>query len=419
MSSHRFSYLNTSERLLDLVTEERLLESLHGVRLWLSAATTAAGRPDKCCRNALYHADGSVGWLYPNSNTPELISTWLDLAELLEEPELTGRAIAYADGMLNDPVRGFYGGPVKEARGLLWYWTDGGTYGGLYTMRAPHHFARLAQVTGDQRYRDICDTMGETLLARQLPSGFVSAAWNPLEGWMHEVRVGSRYIYAMATFATLWRLTGEERYHAAYECALQGARALQNPDGSFYQMYEPRTGEAVDRSVKLHFASYFLNAFREAYAVTGDAALLEMARRFADYLTGIYCYRQAIPYCTGVVAEPADQMEADSAVGDSAPGLLWLAEETGEAVYRDVALKLWMQAWLHQPSTEAPAGWAGAVIRGVNPSVGETISGVPENRRHLHYNPTQVARCDLWFAVHHVGASRHLLREVRGAALAS
>ncbi len=415
MNLHRFSKRVTDSRILALLDSSRIHESIHGVALWLAAATKAAGRPDKCCRNALYHQDGRITWLYPNSNTAELISAWLDLAELYNDPTFIERAIAYADGLLNDPVKGLYRGSSREAWGLPWYWTDGGTYSGLYAMRMPYHFHRLYELTGNRAYLEICLTIGQTLLNRQLASGFVSAAWDPAAGWIHEVRIGSRYVYAVGTFATLWRITADPVYFRAYQKALMALLKLQNADGSLYQMLDPRTGKWLDASIKLHFYAYYFNGIAEAYATTEDDALIECARRIADHLCGVFYYQHTTPYCIGRVDEPADQMEAASAVQDAAAGLFWIAEQTNEPVYRDAAVKLWMQAFIHQYPNDAEPGWAGAIIRGIRNDATETPGGVPENRKHLHYDPTVIARSDLWFAIHHLTASKALLRHVAAA----
>lgn len=409
LSAHRFESLSTSEKLLSIVTPDIIRESLVGAVRWLTMAVEASGQPGKCCRNALYHEDGRITWLYPNSNTAELISAWLDLAQMLDEPSFVERAMDYADGLLNDPVKGLYRGDAEDVLGLPWYWTDAGTYGGLYAMRMPYHFHRLYEETGESRYLDICDVIGRTLLARQLDSGIVSAAWDPQTGWMHEVRVGSRYVYAVATFATLWRITGDALYHHAYEKALEAMLGLQNSDGSFFQMHDPRTARPLDASIKMHFTAYILNAISEAHAVTADERLVHCARRVSDHLAGIFYYQHMVPYCTGHVGEPADQMEADSSIQDSSAGLFWLARLTGEGTYRDVALKLWFESWLHQIPLDGPDGWQGAILRGINPNVKETISGVPVNRKHLHHDPSVIGRSDLWFVASHVFASRRLL----------
>lgn len=408
-SAHRYEGLSTSGKLLTLLTPDLVRESLEGTAQWLTKAVEKSGQPGKCCRNALYHEDGRVTWLYPNSNTAELISAWMDLAQLLDDPSLSQRAVDYADGFLNDPVKGLYRGAGEDAHGLPWYWTDGGTYGGLYAMRMPHHLHRLYEATGESRYLDVCDVIGRTLLGRQLDSGLVSAAWDPQTGWMHEVRIGSRYVYAVATFATLWRITGDVAYHRAYEKALDAMLRLQNTDGSFFQMHDPRTAQPLDASVKMHFTAYILNTLSEAHAVTQDERLVGCARRVSDHLASVFYYQHTVPYCTGNVGEPADQMEADSSIQDSSAGLFWLADLTGEATYRDVALKLWFESWLHQIPSDGPDGWQGAVMRGINPNVAETIAGVPTNRKHLHHDPTVIGRSDLWFAVSHVFASRQLL----------
>ncbi len=82
----------------------------------------------------------------------------------------------------------------------------------------------------------------------------------------------------------------------------------------------------------------------------------------------------------------------------------------GNEVYRDMAVKLWLETWLHQVPCDNAPGWGGAILRGLNPTIGSTIPGVPENRKHLHYDSTAIARCDLWFVVNHIFASKQLLK---------
>ncbi len=418
--THRFSALCNSERSLAVIDREKVLESLRGVAAWMDSAAVAAKTPGKCCRNALYHEDGSVTWMYPNSNTAEVISAWIDLSEALEESDMLARAVSYADTMLKDPVRGIYGDPAHpEAHGLPWYWTDGGTYGAIYAMRIPVHFKRLYDITGDERYRSACEQVGRMMLARQLDSGIVSAAWDPAIGWMHEVRIGSRTLYGVATFALLNQMTGEPAFAQGYEKSVDALLAMQNPDGSYFQMHDPRTRSEIDSSIKMHFCSYLLNGMRVAYEITNDSRLVECAKRLADHLAGVFYYRHAVPYCTGVVGEPADQTEAESSIQDACDGLQWLAEVTGEPVYWDVALKLWTEAWLHQMPLDRSSGWAGAILRGIKPDQSETPAGVPENRLHLHYAPSSIARSDLWFAVNHVAASRRLLSWLDSAVASS
>ncbi len=410
--NHRFSPLVTTQRPTDFINRKQVLTSLQGAGAWISAAAKSTGKTGKCHRNAMYHENGEVSWLYANSNTGELISALLDLSEVLEEPEYTAFAVDYASTLLDDTERGLYRGEHTEAHGLAWYWTDGGTYTGGYSMRMPHHFYRLYKATGEQRYLDACDWIGRTILSRQLPSGLVTVAWCPKEGWMEEPRIGSRYMYPLATFATLWKVTGNEAYRKAYERAWPAVLKIQNADGSFFQCVDPVSGEPVDRSIKYHFYAYIFNALEEAYLVTGDEEVAACAVRLADHLSGTFYYRHMVPYCAGVVGSPTDQTEADSSVQDSCAGLLWLYRLTGQAVYRDVAIKLLLEAFTHQLPLTAPEGWAGAVLRGVKPDLEQTLEGVPQNRLHLHFDPTLIARCDLWFIVNHIRACRRLLEEL-------
>lgn len=407
--AHRFSRLITAVRPSALTSRGQVLASLEGAAAWLTVARESTGQAGKCHRNAVYHEDGRVTWLYPNSNTGELIGALLDLAEVLEQEQYKDFAAEYAAALLDDTQKGLYRGEHTEAHGLAWYWTDAGSYTGGYSMRMPAHLYRLYTVTGDDRLVDACDWIGRTLLRRQLASGLVSAAWNPEEGWLPEPRIGSRYMYPLATFATLWKITGDSAYRDACERVLPAVLAMQNPDGSFFQCIDPVSARPVDRSIKFHFYAYILNALEEAFNVLQDERLLVCARRLADHLLGTFYYRHCVPYCAGEVGSAADLTEADSTMQDSCSGLLWLAELDNQAVYRDAAVKLLLEAFTHQLPLTAEAGWAGALLRGINPDLPATLEGVPGNRRHLHYDPTLIARCDLWCVVNHIHACRRLL----------
>lgn len=410
-ASNRYATLNTSSRLKSLLTREQVTGSLEGVASWLEASTEAVRGSGSCHRIAGYFSTGEVQWLYPHSNTGETISAWLDLADLLDRPEYVDNAITYAARVTQDPIRGIYQGESKEARGLAWYWTDAGTYSGLYSMRMPFHLARIAHITKDQGTLDLCDEIGRTLRHRQLASGIVSAAWSPQTGWLREDRVGCRYVYAVAAFATLHRITGDTTYRDSYERAVEALLVMQNADGSFFQHYDAETAQphATERSIKPFFFGYIFNAIAEAYDTTFDARLLEAARRLADYLASLYYYRHQVPYCIGAEMLAADRTEANAAVYDSANGLLWLHEKTGEATYLDLALKIWWGAWSAQTHAPDRPGWHGAIILGANPTLSATLEGVPSNRKHLLHNPDRIGKASLWSMVNHVFASRRIL----------
>ncbi len=78
----RFARLVTVDKCLGKIARADVLDSLKGAASWLDAASCATGKSGKCFRNALYHENGDISWLYPNSGTAEVISAWLDLAEL-------------------------------------------------------------------------------------------------------------------------------------------------------------------------------------------------------------------------------------------------------------------------------------------------------------------------------------------------
>ncbi len=411
MKSDRYATLSTLSRTRSLLSREQVTSSLEGAASWLEASTEAINGSGSCHRIAAYSSTGAVQWLYPHSNTGETISAWLDLAALLTRPDYVDKAITYAARITGDPIRGIYQGEHREARGLAWYWTDAGTYSGLYTMRVPFHLERIAQITKNHRYLDLCDEIGRTLRHRQLPSGIVSAAWRADSGWLREERVGCRYVYAVATFATLHRITGEPSYLESYERAVDALLKMQSADGSFFQNYDPETAQPhpTERSIKPFFFGYTFNAIAEAYEVTLDPRLLETAKRLADYLASLYYYRHQIPYCIGSEMPPADQIESNSAVYDSANGLLWLYSKTGNPTHLDLALKLWWGAWSTQTDEPDRPGWHGAILLGSNPTLSSTLEGVPTNRKHLLHDPTRIGKVSLWSMVNHIFASHRIL----------
>lgn len=374
-------------KLSPLLTRQNLEAALWGVSQWLDEARASTGEPGRCHRSSVFHQDGSITWTHPNSNTSELITAWLDLADVFdsERSRFEQYATEYARRFVSDGVHGLYRGEAKEAWGLAWYWTDDGTYTGGYSMRAAGALERLYRRSPDERLMEACREIGETFLARQLPSGFVSmVGWCPNRGWLSERIAGSRYGYAVATFATLYRLTGDSRYRVGYDRALKALEAMQTEDGSFYQHYDPVTLRATDASIKPHFFSYLFNALAEAHGIFQDERLVFIGEKMAAFLLRIYEARHHIPYCIDPTYE-SDRAGANSAVMDSAAGLLWLHGVTGEPRYLALAQKLWVSAWLHQPGPNAGPGRAGAIMIG--------------NRR-----------CDLWFANAFVAATIQLLR---------
>ncbi len=412
MATARHRLFHTSAKLAPLLTRETLHTALAASAHWLEEATRSTGEADLCHRTALYRADGSVTWHFPHSNTSELIATWLDLAEILGDNRHRQHALAYAKRYVGDPVRGLYRGPHPEAQGLAWYWRDDATYTGGYSMRAPEVLRRLTLLDGSPCWGEAARLIGETFLARQLPSGLVNmVGWSPEGGWGHPDSIGSRYVYTVATFATLYDQTSDPRYRAAYEKSLAALETMQQADGSFFHTYHPETLEIPERSTKPHFFAYIFNALMEAWRVFEDERVLESARRLADYTARLFYYRQTIPYSVNPHYE-TDAAEADSAVHDCANGLLWLHEVTGEAEWLDVGTKLWHQAWLTQAHTPELLHAHGALLRGVRPDP-SADSGHHSSYIHLQHDAERVARCEIWFQANFVFAGARLLRLLR------
>lgn len=389
-----------------------LISSLSSAASWLENAAVTTGGEGLSHRIAVYFDDGDVHWLYKHSNTGELISAWLELAEALDRPDYIEKARAYAARMVEDPVKGLYRGACREAHGLPWYWTDGGSYAGIYAARLPFHFHRIFERTGAPKLLEICSVIGETFLQRLQPSGMVDAAWSPQRSWGEGgTRLGCRAMYSMATFATLYRITNDPKYRRAYEASVNRLQRMQNDDGSFYQHYVVETGapHPTERSIKPFFYGYLLNAIAEAYGVFGDKRVVDIAKGIGNCLIRTYRYRNAIPYCTGREMLPADRAESDTAIYSVANGLLWLYSVTKDETYRKLGQKIWFDAWQAQSTESDKPGWYGAIIQGASPELAQALDGVPENRVHLNFDPRRVGKCTLWEMVNHVFAGRRLL----------
>ena len=400
-----------------LITREIVLRSLRGAAAWLEASVDSAAGKGVGHRMAVYSTTGAVKWMYPHGNTGEAITCWLDLATLLDRPDYTERAKVYGYALVDDPQTGIYRGEFEPAHGLMWYWTDIGSYNSLYAMRTVLPLLRLNRLTGDGRFREIVLMMGRMFLRRQTACGLIDASWSPKRGWEEGgTRVGSRFVYGMTIFAALFQETGGSEYRDAYEKAVGALQKMQQADGSFFQNYEVATAERSpsDSSTKFLFFSYILNAIEETYEIVRDERLLDAAKRLGDYLVRVHYYRAALPYCVGTHLLPADQPEADTGIYDCANGLLWLHGVTGELRYLDVATKLWLAAWSNQPEGTGIAGLDGAIISGSTPFLSATVEGVTADRAHLLYDPSRAGKCSLWGMVNHVFACRRLLGMIEG-----
>jgi len=401
--------------MLRLISREIILRSMRGAASWLENSVDSASGQGVGHRIALYAESGEVTWLYPHGNTGEVITAWRVLGKALDRPEYFSSAIRYADGLIEDREQGIYRGSFRSAHGLMWYWTDIGSYNSLYAMRCIGPLLQLHKVTGDRRFLETPLMMGATFLQRQTASGLVDASWSPARGWAEGgTRVGCRFLYCLATFASLFGATGDRVYRDAYEKSVGALLKMQKADGSFYQHYEVATAEPSpsDSSTKFLFFSYLLNALAEAYAVFEEERLLEAACRLGDFLVRSFYHRAALPYCRGEKLLPTDRAEAETGIFDAANGLLWLSSETGEFSYLDVATKLWLAAWSNQPEGTGIQGLDGAILGGNSPFHSATVEGVTGDRPHLFHDPARASKCTLWGMVNHIFASHWLLQRM-------
>ncbi|GHC08472.1 pectate lyase [Cerasicoccus arenae] len=405
------SPLMGSVKLSDVVNRSMVLRSMNGIASWMKAASESTDMRGKMHRMAVYDYCGNVNWMYPNSNTAESISAWLDLSEALNRPAYIQKAIEYAIALIDDN-KGLYSGPEKDAHGMMWYWTDAGVYSSLYSMRVPAQFIRLYKYTGDERLLNALGPLGETLLTNQLSNGLVGSGWSPTNGWCESgSRIGSRFVYVVATYATLYQHSQDNRYREAYERAIGALLKMQRADGSFYQHYDLSNLEmsVTDCSTKCMFFAYILNAIAEAYAVFEDERLLNCARRLGNFITRLYYCRGALPYCIGDKLLVSDQPEANMSMYECANGLLWLYGKVPDERFKDIGLRLWITAWLNQAEVTENPDLNGAILVGSDPMVKKKDKAIPSNRMHLAYDPSRAAKCVLWGMVNHTSSCKRLL----------
>lgn len=402
-------------KVSEVISRERLLHSADGVASWLLRSSQQTGKTGKSHRLAVYSYEREVTWLYPNSNTAESIGAWLDLAQMLNRPQYVQFAVDYASTLIDDKVKGLYSGPEAAAHGMMWYWTDAGTYSSLYSMRVPAQFMRIHALTGEQRYLDMCEVIGRVLVNTQEKSGIVASGWSPQNGWAETgTHVGCRFMYTIGSFAKLWELTGSGTYRDAYERAVQGLLRMQNADGSFYQVYNLQTLEcaAVNDSIKCMFFAYLFNGIAEAYGVFKDERLLACAMKMADFVVRTYYCRSTLPYCIGRNFLPGDRPEANMASYECANGLLWLHSLVPDERYLDVAIRLWQNARLSQADRPDEPDIHGAILIGADPGASRHDAEEQLQRTHQVYSETRAAKCVLWCMVNHVFATRRLLEGI-------
>jgi hypothetical protein len=407
--SSSYSEFDSSQKLLALLTRERILDSMRAMADWLGEARNAARGKGVGYRDIIYFRDGSFQWLYPHSNAGEQINVFLFLHDLLGDDRWLQHAIEYADLAIADPIHGIYRGEHTEAHGLPWYWPDIGVYGGIYGMRFPAGFWALYEKTRKPIYEEYARLTTDVLVARQTCSGLVDAGWSPTNRWAEaRQRLGSRIGYAMGTFAFMHNKTGEQKYADALDRLVGCFERMQHPDGSFFETYHTETAQPLDRTVKNHFLGYILNGLTDAYMITHDDRLLRIAKRLAEFVARNFYYRQLVPYCAGPSDPPANQAELDSPVIDPATGLFKLYRITNEPHYLDIALKLWWHYFTWQTLCPERPELHGAVVQGANP-LGDKWAGAVHASRQAVFNPHKVAHVCIYYQNQYVLGTQQLM----------
>jgi len=280
----------------------------------------------------------------------------------------------------------------------------------MYGMRFPYSFHELFTKTGKGVYEEYMHLTAEPLVTRMTKIGLIDAGWSPKRGWAEAAhKVGCRIGYAMGPLAFMHSMTTEPRYADSLERMIQCFERLQNPDGSFCQVFDTETGTVVDPSIKNHFIGYILNGLTDAYEYVPDERLLKMARRLAEFIAKNFYYRQIIPYCAGSSPNASDMQELEAPVIDPATGLFKLYRITKEPHCLDIALKLWWHYFTWQSVCPERPELHGAVLQGQNPAAGKYVKDIDKSREGV-VDPDRIAHVCVYYQNQYVLATQQLIR---------
>lgn len=404
---------------LAFIPRAELLRSVLDAGEWLLSAGEAAARDGSGAgyRDIIFFRDGSHRWLHQYSNMGEQIDSLLTLWKLSGESRFRDGALTYAGRMMADCERGIYQGAEEDARGLVYYWRDIGSYSGMYSMRAIAPFHRLYEETGEGRYLQTARLIAEPLL-RTFTEGGISPyfAWVPGEGFVLkrlEDRIGSRVGMLVGVYAFCAEVMGDPR-------ALEGARKLratlkraQNADGSFPQDFT-LSGNAGDRSIKNHFHGYLLNGMTGFLRFfPDDAEMLEIAHRLVDFSVAQVRYFGSSPYCASAENPHfTDQAALFYPVPDPAPGLIRFSRLQNRPDALIAAKQIVAQHFFRQVNAPEWPEAHGGFVTTSDPLVKPHPSlltyagiGVP----HLEENPNRVGIVGSYYVNQYIQAGALLL----------
>ena len=204
-------------------------------------------------------------------------------------------------------------------------------------------WGRWFDQTGNEHARDVLVEGGRTMAGRLQPAGGYLSTW---------VDPGSTFIDVMMNVGIIFRAAEYSDDPALAEVALRHARTsrrhLMRGDGSTLHeaWFDVRTGEFLRAATHQGYRadsswargqSWAIYGFTTAYRHTGDADLLDAARRAADYYIR-HTPDGGVPPNDWLDPAPGERWEA-SAAAIAAAGMLHLAAALGPAggVYRSYA----------------------------------------------------------------------------------
>ncbi len=201
------------------------------------------------------------------------------------------------------------------------------------------------RITGDVRGRRAALLAADLLMERFLPAPGIFQAWGTLDdpNWRGSTIVDSLMNMPLLHWAS--QETGDGRYgDAALRHARQVAAHFIRPDNSTFHVYffDPSTGQprhgsteagAADDSCWARGQAWGIYGFVLSYRYARDPALLDAARRLADYFLA-HLPADKVPYWDLIYSDGSGQVRDSSAAAIAACGLLeitrWLPVDAPE-----------------------------------------------------------------------------------------
>lgn len=193
------------------------------------------------------------------------------------------------------------------------------------------------RLLGDADARDVALLAADHLMGRLLEPAGIIQAWGDLSDSSQRGRTIIDSLMNMPLLSWAGEQTGESRYGDAVRRHASQLREniLRDDDSTFHTFYwDVETGAplrgateqgAFDRSCWARGQAWGIYGFALNYRATGDATLLDAARRCADYFVA-HLPSDSVPYWDLVYEDGSDEPRDSSAAAIAVCGLLELSE---------------------------------------------------------------------------------------------